>query len=192
MKFQLLLLHGLRSSIGIPIYRNLFFHFNSRQQSGERKVVLHCQREGRRPLSGPKQACQMFLTEFLSSPQLAQMIGATAAAKILWTVGEKRHQGEIMAVIVTIFHLAFFARVTPPREAKRDKYISMQIYFSLLCGCFAFPFSNKKCIQGFFWSLFVSHFLHRSNMKAGSFFLALCALLRDLHIFLQRPYFSAH
>ena len=58
-----------------------------------------------------------------------------------------------MAVIVTIFHLAFFARVTPPREAKRDKYISMQIYFSLLCGCFAFPFSNKKCIQGFFGSL---------------------------------------
>ena len=58
-----------------------------------------------------------------------------------------------MAVIVTIFHLAFFARVTPPREAKRDKYISMQIYFSLLCGCFAFPFSNKKCIQGFFGPL---------------------------------------
>lgn len=36
----------------------------------------------------------MFLTEFLSSPQLAQMIGATAAAKILWTgVGGKKALG---------------------------------------------------------------------------------------------------
>ena len=120
--------------------------------ASERKVGL---KEGRRPLSGPKQACQMFLTEFLSSPQLAQMIGATAAAKILWTgVGEKRHQGEIMAVIVTIFHLAFFARVTP-REAKRDKYISMQIYFSLFCVAASSRFFQGQKVQPF--TLFKNH-----------------------------------
>ena len=121
--------------------------------ASERKVGL---KEGRRPLSGPKQACQMFLTEFLSPPlkRLGQQQGQKYYGLLFSVARGKRHQGEIMAVIVTIFHLAFFARVTP-REAKRDKYISMQIYFSLFCVAASSRFFQGQKVQPF--TLFKNH-----------------------------------